>query len=89
MAIIGAGAAGIGMAITFKRFRYNRCRSVEKGTVGHSFKHWPKSTLTITPSFTSNGFGMPDMNAISMDTSPAFTFNEEHILFPEKHMLNI
>ncbi len=22
---------------------------------------------------------MPDMNAISMDTSPAFTFNEEHI----------
>ncbi len=36
-------------------------------------------TFTITPSFTSNGFGMPDMNAISMDTSPAFTFNEEHI----------
>ena len=25
VAIIGAGAAGIGMAITLKRFRYNRC----------------------------------------------------------------
>lgn len=79
VAIIGAGAAGIGMAITLKDFGITDVIILEKGTVGHSFKHWPKSTLTITPSFTSNGFGMPDMNAISMDTSPAFTFNEEHI----------
>ncbi len=76
MAIIGAGAAGIGMAITLKDFGITDVIILEKGTVGHSFKHWPKSTRTITPSFTSNGFGMPDMNAISMDTSPAFTFNE-------------
>ncbi|HDE8642501.1 TPA: NAD(P)-binding domain-containing protein [Staphylococcus aureus] len=79
VAIIGAGAAGIGMAITLKDFGITDVIILEKGTVGHSFKHWPKSTRTITPSFTSNGFGMPDMNAISMDTSPAFTFNEEHI----------
>ncbi|HHO1573457.1 TPA: NAD(P)-binding domain-containing protein, partial [Staphylococcus aureus] len=79
VAIIGAGAAGIGMAITLKDFGIKDVIILEKGTVGHSFKHWPKSTRTITPSFTSNGFGMPDMNAISMDTSPAFTFNEEHI----------
>ncbi|MDU3980390.1 MAG: NAD(P)-binding domain-containing protein, partial [Staphylococcus epidermidis] len=65
--IIGAGAAGVGMAITLQ------------GSIGHSFKHWPLSTKTITPSFTTNDFGMPDMNAIAKDTSPAFTFNEEHL----------
>lgn len=77
--IIGAGAAGIGMAVTLKQMQMEDVLVIEKDTIGHSFKHWPKSTRTITPSFTSNGFGMPDMNAISKDTSPAFTFNEEHV----------
>ncbi|UWF56965.1 NAD(P)-binding domain-containing protein [Staphylococcus hyicus] len=77
--IIGAGAAGIGMAVTFKTLNMEDVCIIEKNTIGHSFKQWPKSTRTITPSFTSNGFGMPDMNAISLDTSPAFTFNEEHV----------
>ncbi|MDU1766130.1 MAG: NAD(P)/FAD-dependent oxidoreductase [Staphylococcus epidermidis] len=77
--IIGAGAAGVGMAITLQEFNIKDVLIVEKGTIGHSFKHWPLSTKTITPSFTTNGFGMPDMNAIAKDTSPAFTFNEEHL----------
>ncbi|ARJ50776.1 NAD(P)/FAD-dependent oxidoreductase [Staphylococcus lutrae] len=77
--IIGAGAAGIGMAVTMKTFQFDEICVLESGTIGQSFKNWPKSTRTITPSFTSNGFGMPDMNAISTDTSPAFTFNEEHL----------
>ncbi|PTG35784.1 pyridine nucleotide-disulfide oxidoreductase [Staphylococcus capitis] len=77
--IIGAGAAGIGMAITLKDFDMQDILVIEKGSIGHSFSQWPKSTQTITPSFTSNGFGMPDMNAISKDTSPAFTFSEEHL----------
>ncbi|NUL20379.1 NAD(P)-binding domain-containing protein, partial [Agrobacterium tumefaciens] len=50
VAIIGAGAAGIGMAITLKDFGITDVIILEKGTVGHSFKHWPKSTRTITPS---------------------------------------
>ena len=77
--IIGAGAAGVGMAITLQEFNIKDVLIIEKGTIGHSFKHWPLSTKTITPSFTTNGFGMPDMNAIAKDTSPAFTFNEEHL----------
>ncbi len=77
--IIGAGAAGIGMAITMKTFQMEDVCVIESGSIGHSFKNWPKSTRTITPSFTSNGFGMPDMNAVAKDTSPAFTFNEEHL----------
>ncbi|RIL77634.1 pyridine nucleotide-disulfide oxidoreductase, partial [Staphylococcus equorum] len=77
--IIGAGAAGIGMAVTLKQIQMEDVLVIEKDTIGHSFNHWPKSTRTITPSFTSNGFGMPDMNALSKDTSPAFTFNEEHV----------
>lgn len=77
--IIGAGAAGIGMAITLKDFGIDDCLILEKEEIGSSFKQWSKSTRTITPSFTSNGFGMPDMNAISKETSPAFTFNQEHV----------
>ena len=77
--IIGAGAAGVGMAITLQEFCIKDVLIVEKGSIGHSFKHWPLSTKTITPSFTTNDFGMPDMNAIAKDTSPAFTFNEEHL----------
>ncbi|BCU53337.1 pyridine nucleotide-disulfide oxidoreductase [Staphylococcus auricularis] len=77
--IIGAGAAGIGMAVTLQDFNMDDVLVIEGDTIGHSFKNWPKSTKTITPSFTTNGFGMPDMNAISKETSPAFTFNEEHV----------
>lgn len=77
--IIGAGAAGIGMAIALKDFDLEDVLIIEKGNIGNSFSHWPKSTQTITPSFTSNGFGMPDMNAVAKDTSPAFTFSKEHL----------
>jgi len=48
--IIGAGAAGIGMAITLKDFDFEDVLIIEKGTIGDSFSHWPKSTQTITPS---------------------------------------
>lgn len=77
--IVGAGAAGIGMAITLQDFNLSDVLILEKNSIGHSFKQWPKSTRTITPSFTTNGFGMPDINAVSIDTSPAFTFKEEHL----------
>lgn len=57
------------MAITMKTLHVEDVCVIEAGAIGQSFKNWPKSTRTITPSFTSNGFGMPDMNAIAKDTS--------------------
>ena len=54
--IVGAGAAGIGMAITLQDFNLSDVLILEKNSIGHSFKQWPKSTRTITPSFTTNGF---------------------------------
>ena len=36
--IIGAGAAGVGMAITLQEFNIKDVLIVEKGTIGHSFK---------------------------------------------------
>ena len=77
--IIGAGAAGIGMGVTFKELGMEDVCILEKEDIGATFKKWPKSTKTITPSFTSNGFGIPDLNAVTKDTSPAFTFKTEHI----------
>ena len=35
--IIGAGAAGVGMAITLQEFNIKDVLIVEKGTIGHSF----------------------------------------------------
>jgi thioredoxin reductase len=51
---------------------------LEKDLVGSSFKKWPKETRFISPSFTGNFFKMPDLNAISPDTSPAFDLLTEH-----------
>lgn len=33
----------------------------------------------ITPSFTGQGFGALDLNAVAPGTSPAFTFQREHL----------
>lgn len=77
--IIGAGAAGIGMGCTLKQLGIENFIILEKGVVGESFFNWPKETRLITPSFTTNGFGFPDINAVVPNTSPAFTFEKEHL----------
>ncbi|RIP35020.1 pyridine nucleotide-disulfide oxidoreductase [Staphylococcus gallinarum] len=77
--IIGAGPAGIGLSIALKQFGITDTLILEKDNIGSSFESWPVTTRFITPSFTTNGFGMPDINAITPDTSPGFTFKEEHI----------
>lgn len=51
---------------------------LERHKVGHSFARWPAETRFITPSFTSNAFGLPDLNAITPDTSPAYSLGKEH-----------
>lgn len=77
--VIGAGAAGIGMGITLTELGVRDFVILDKDEVGNSFKNWPQETRFITPSFTSNGFGMSDLNAISVDTSPAFTLGKERL----------
>lgn len=81
--IIGAGAAGIGMGVALKQLGCQDFQILERGEIGESFQNWPMETRFITPSFTSNGFGMPDLNAVSMETSPAYTIGTEHLSGPQ------
>ncbi len=75
--IVGAGAAGIGVAVVLKRMGINFL-IVEKDEIGASFKKWPEETQFISPSFTGNFFNMPDLNAVTPETSPAFNLLTEH-----------
>ncbi len=56
-----------------------RCALLERERVGASFLRWPRETRFITPSFTTNGFGMPDMNAVTPDSSPALGIRSSHL----------
>lgn len=75
--IIGAGPAGLGIAIVLKKLGIDYI-ILEKDTIGSSFRKWPKESQLISPSFTGNFFKMPDLNAISPETSPAFSLLTEH-----------
>lgn len=75
--VIGAGPAGLGVGIVLQKLGINYT-ILEKHSVGSSFKKWPKETRFISPSFTGNFFKMPDLNAISPDSSPAFSLLTEH-----------
>ncbi|MGT2721570.1 NAD(P)/FAD-dependent oxidoreductase [Streptococcus porcinus] len=77
--IIGAGASGIGFGACLKKVGIDDFLILEKGVIGDSFLKWPTTTQFITPSFTTNGFGFPDLNAVVPDTSPAFSFEKEHL----------
>jgi len=75
--IVGAGSAGLGVGIVLQKLGINYI-ILEKDSIGASFKKWPKETRFISPSFTGNFFMMPDLNAITPDTSPAFELLTEH-----------
>ncbi|AXJ13821.1 NAD(P)/FAD-dependent oxidoreductase [Streptococcus pluranimalium] len=77
--IVGAGAAGIGFGAALQQLGIEDYLILEKGSIGDSFLKWPRTTRFITPSFTTNGFGFPDINAVVPDTSPAFSFQKEHL----------
>lgn len=76
--VVGAGAAGVGVGIALQKLGL-RVGLVERYGVGASFRRWPKETRFITPSFTSNAFGLPDLNALTPDTSPAYSLGKEHL----------
>ena len=78
VAIVGAGAAGLGCAAALKEFGVNDIVILDRHEVGASFRRWPQEMRFITPSFTSNAFGLLDLNAIVPGTSPAYTLDREH-----------
>lgn len=78
VAIIGAGAAGIGMSAALSQYGIDDQIVLERSEIGNSFKNWNSQTRFISPSFTTNGFGVPDLNAVTPQSSPAYTLQNEH-----------
>ena len=78
VAIVGAGAAGLGCAAALKEFGVDDVVVLDRHEVGASFRQWPDEMRFITPSFTSNAFGLLDLNAIVPGTSPAYSLDREH-----------
>ena len=76
--IVGAGAAGVGVAIALGQAGIENILLVDRDTVGSSFASWPEETRFITPSFPSNSIGMLDLNSIAIGVSPAFSMRVEH-----------
>ncbi|OLU26972.1 thioredoxin reductase [Pseudomonas sp. PA15(2017)] len=79
LVIVGAGAAGIGMGLMLQALGVDRFVILDRGDIGESFRRWPAETSFITPSFYSNPFGLPDLNAVSPSSSPAITSRTEHL----------
>ncbi|MEL6442232.1 MAG: NAD(P)/FAD-dependent oxidoreductase [Cyanobacteria bacterium J06621_8] len=77
--IVGAGAAGIGCGVVLKDLGIENYVILERHQVGASFSRWPEEMHFITPSFPSHGFGLLDLNAVVLNTSPAFSFRKEHL----------
>lgn len=76
--IVGAGPAGLGIASLLNQADIDYV-VLERKEIGTSFLEWPKNMEMITPSFPSNAFGQIDLNSICEATSPAFSFNKEHL----------
>ena len=89
--VVGAGPAGIGVAIALLDAGIERVLVLERNQVGSSFAQWPKETRFITPSFPSNSIGMLDLNSIAIGISPAYTMREEHPTGQNyaKHLQNV
>ena len=77
--IVGAGAAGIGCGVVLKDLGIENFVILERHQVGASFSRWAEEMRFITPSFPSHGFGLLDLNAVVLNTSPALSFRQEHL----------
>lgn len=76
--IVGAGAAGVGMAATFKDFGVTDAVLLDRHGAGASFERWPEEMRLITPSFNTTPFGILDLNAVTLNTSVANFLGCEH-----------
>ena len=78
VAVIGGGAAGVGVSVTLRHAGIENFVVLERDSVGASFASWPAETRFITPSFPTNSIGMIDLNSIAIGVSPAFSLQVEH-----------
>lgn len=77
--IIGAGPAGIGVAAALQRAGITDICILEKGAaVGATFRAWPSFISFLTPSFQSNSFHLPDLNAVTPNSSPGHSLQTQH-----------
>ena len=81
--IVGAGASGVGTALSLTRafgLDPSRVRLVDRGdAVGASFRAWPAEMRFISPSFNQQGWTNSfDLNAVAQDTSPAYALHTQH-----------
>ena len=76
--VVGAGAAGVGMAVALKDAGLKRFAVLDRYRVGASFLAWPAETRFITPSFPTNSVGMLDLNSVAIGASPGFSLAVEH-----------
>ena len=77
--IVGAGPAGIGMALELNKVKGLMYGVLERDRIGESFLRWPAQTRFITPSFYSSPFGLADLNAVDATSSPAIFAGAEHL----------
>jgi putative flavoprotein involved in K+ transport len=80
--MVGAGASGIGCGVVRQDLGITSFLIFDREHTGASFDRWPEEMHFITPSFTSNAFGLLDLNAVTLNTSPAFTL---HVGYPTSH----
>lgn len=81
--VVGAGPAGVGVALALAAVDGLRFTVLERGAVGQTFLRWPSRQTFLTPSFTGNGFGATDLNAVHPHTSPAFTLGVDYPTGPQ------
>jgi putative flavoprotein involved in K+ transport len=77
VAVVGAGPAGIGTAVALEGLDVEYA-VLEREEIGASFRDWPDEMRLLTPSFPANAFSVRDLNAITVDTSPALALDREH-----------
>ncbi|GAA3661375.1 NAD(P)-binding domain-containing protein [Microbacterium marinilacus] len=77
--VIGAGPAGIGTALALAAVEDLTFGVLERGQIGQTFLDWPAQQTFLTPSFTGNGFGATDLNAVHPETSPAFSLGTDYL----------
>jgi len=83
--IVGAGAAGIGCAVSLTDsdvfgLEASRVTILERGdTIGASFRTWPEEMRFISPSFNQAGWTNSfDLNSVAHGSSPAYTLHAQH-----------
>jgi thioredoxin reductase len=81
--VIGAGPAGIGTALALAAVEDLTFGVLDRGRIGQTFLDWPAEQTFLTPSFTGNGFGATDLNAIHPETSPAFSLGVDYPTGPQ------